>query len=93
MCPRTIGTGFTDDKDTARTIRMRFMDRFVISNAFREVTERSFLMNESLYKGYLAWLLLIHILHFDEATSIQQLYNRYWRYLRIYFAGIINQNY
>ena len=77
MCPRTIATGFMDDKDVSITIRMGFMDRFVVSHALREVTERSFLMDESLYKGYLAWLFLIHILHFDEDTAIQQLYNRY----------------
>ena len=47
------------------------MDRFVVSHATREVLERRFLMDESLYKGHLAWLLLIHILHFNEATSIQ----------------------
>ena len=34
--------------------------------------ERHFLMDESLYKGHLAWLLLIHILHFDKDISIQQ---------------------
>ena len=27
-------------------------------------------MDESLYKGHLAWLLLIHILHFNEDTSM-----------------------
>ena len=68
------------------------MDRFVVSQATREVTERRFLMDESLYKGQFAWLLLIHVLYFDEDTSIQQFDNRYWRYLRIYFAGIFCQN-
>ena len=85
--------GFMDDKDASRTIRMGFADRFVVSQATREVTERHFLMDKNLYKGQFAWLLLIHILHFDEDTSIQELYNRYWRYLRIYFAGVFSQNY
>ena len=92
MCPRTIGTGFMDDKDASRTIRMGFTDRYVVSHAPCEVTERRFLMDESIYKGHLAWLLFIHILHFDEDTSIQQLYNRYWSYLRIYFAEILSQS-
>ena len=73
-CPRTIGTGFTDDKDTSKTIRTGFTDRFVVFHATREVMERSFLMDKSLYKGQLAWLLLIHNLHFDEDKSFQQLY-------------------
>ena len=85
--------GFTDEKDVSRTIRMGFTDRFVVSHATREVTERHFLMDKSLYKGHMAWLLLIHILHFDEDISIQQLNNRYWIYLRIYFDGIFSQNY
>ena len=69
-CPRTIGTEFTDDKDASRTIRTGFTDRFVISQATREVMERHFLMDKSLYKGHLACLLLMHILHFDEDTAI-----------------------
>ena len=47
---------------------MGFTDRFVVSHDTREVTERRFLMDESLYKGHLAWLLLIQFLHFDEDT-------------------------
>ena len=54
-CPRIIGTGFTDDKEASRTIRTGFTDRFVVSHDTREVTERRFLMDESLYKGHLAW--------------------------------------
>ena len=61
----------------------------MVSHAVQEVMERRFLMDESIYKGQMAWLLLIHILHFDEDTLIQQLYNRYWRYLRIYYAGFV----
>ena len=68
--PRTIGTGFTDDKDASQTIRTGFTDGFVVSQATREVTERCFLMDKNLYKGHLAWLLLIHILHFNEDTAI-----------------------
>ena len=74
-CPRTIGTGFTDDKDASRTIRTGFTDRFVVSEANWEATERRFLMDESLYKGYLAWLLLIHILHFNSMRIHQFLTN------------------
>ena len=36
---RTIGTGFTDDKDVSRTIRMGFMDRFLASHCTRKLTE------------------------------------------------------
>ena len=39
-CPRTIGTGFTDDRDASRTIRTGFTKRFVVSHATREVTKR-----------------------------------------------------
>ena len=70
ICPRTIGTGFTDEKDAPWIIRMGFTDRFLVSHDTREVTERCFLMDESLYKVYLAWLLLIKFLHFDEDTRI-----------------------
>ena len=87
--PRTIGAGFTYDKDASRTIRTGFMDRFVVFQATPKITERRFLMDESLYKGKFAWLLFIHILHFDEETSIQQLYNRHWRYYRICLIFIL----
>ena len=50
----TIGTGFTDNKDTSRTIRTGFTDRIVVSHDTWELTERRFLMGESLYKGALA---------------------------------------
>ena len=53
-CPRTIA--FTDDKDASRTIRTGFTDRFVVSHTTQEVLERHFLMDENLYKSYLAWL-------------------------------------
>ena len=81
-----------DDKDAPRTIMMGFTDRFVASDPLRVVMETFYLTDESMYKGHLAWLLLIHILYFVD-TSIKQLYNQYWRYLRIYFAGIFSQNY
>ena len=51
---------FTDDKDASRTIRTGFMDRFFVSHCTRELTERRFGLDESLYKGHLAWLLLIY---------------------------------
>ena len=57
-----------DNKDASRTIRKGFMDRFVVSHDTREVIKRCFLMDESLYKGHLAWLLLIQFLHFNEDT-------------------------
>ena len=73
-CLRTyswiIGTGFTDDKDASRTIRTGFTDRFVVSHCTREFMERRLLIDESLYKGHFAWILLIHILHFNEDTSM-----------------------
>ena len=73
--------GVTDDKDASRTIRMGFKDRFVMYYATREFMERRFLMDESLYKGHLAWLLLIHILHFNEDTSMfGTLQHRYMPY-------------
>ena len=53
--PWTIGTGFTDDKDASRTIRTGFTDRIAVSQDTQELTERRFLMDESLYKGDLAW--------------------------------------
>ena len=66
---RRIGTGFTDNKDASRTtIRTEFTDRFVVSHDTQEFTERRFHMDESLYKGHLAWLLLMQFLHFDEDT-------------------------
>ena len=69
-CLRIIGTGFTDDKNASRAIRTGFTDRIVVSHGTQEYMKRSFLMDESLYKGHLAWLLLIHILHFNEDTSM-----------------------
>ena len=57
---QTIGTGFTDEEDASRTIRTGFTDRIVVSHDTRELTEKRFLMHESLYKGHLAWLLLIY---------------------------------
>ena len=51
-------------------IRTGFTDRIVVSNDTRELTEKRFLMDKSLYKGHLAWLLLIHFLQFNVNTSI-----------------------
>ena len=48
--------GFTDDKDTSRTIRTGFTDVIVVSHDTREFTERRFLMDESLFKGHQAWV-------------------------------------
>ena len=83
--PRRIGTGFTGDKDASRT---GFTDRIVVSHDTRELTERCFLMDESLYKGHLAWLLLIHFLHCDVNTSIFGTLQLILYMLRIYFVGL-----
>ena len=53
---RTIGTGFTDEKDASRIIRMGFTDRNVVSHDTQELTEKRFLMHKSLYMGHLACL-------------------------------------
>ena len=42
--------GFTDDKNTSRTIRTGFMDVIIVSHDTWEITERRFLMDKSLYK-------------------------------------------
>ena len=42
MCPRTIGTGFTDNKDASRTIRTAFTDRFVVSHCTGEFQKDAF---------------------------------------------------
>ena len=42
MCPRTIWTGFTDDKDASRTVRTGFTDRFVVSTLFGKLRKDSF---------------------------------------------------
>ena len=58
--------GFMDDKDASRTIRMGLTDRIVVSHDTRELTERRFLMDKSLYKPIrvlgLAGVLLIFAL-------------------------------
>ena len=36
---KTIGMGFTDDKDVSRTIRMGFTYTFSVSHNTRELTE------------------------------------------------------
>ena len=59
-----------DDKDASRTIKTGFTDRFVVSYDTREVTERCLLMDKSLYKEHLAWLLLIQFWHLDEDKLI-----------------------
>ena len=55
-CIRTIGMGFTDGKVLSRTIRTGFMDTFEVSHSPRELTERRFVMDKTLYKGHWAWL-------------------------------------
>ena len=81
--------GFTDEKDASRTIRTGFTDRNVVSHDTRELTEKSFLMHENLYKGHLAWLLLIYT--FCNSMCIHQFLEAYSLHcicLRIYFVGI-----
>ena len=50
--------GFTDGKDIPRTIRIGFTDIFSVLHSTRELTERHFVMDKTLYKGHLAWFLL-----------------------------------
>ena len=79
----------TDKKDASRTIRAGFTDRTVVSHDTRELTARCFLMHESLYKGHLAWLLVIYT--FCNSMCIHQfleVYSLYCICLRIYFVGI-----
>ena len=52
--------GFTEGKDVSRTIRAGFTDTFVVSHSTQELTERCFVMHKTLYKGHLAWLLLLY---------------------------------
>ena len=52
--------GLMDGKDVSRTIRTGFTDTFLVSHSTRELTERCFVMDKTLYKGHLAWLLLIY---------------------------------
>ena len=48
--------GFTDDKNTSRTIRTGFTDVIIVSHDTWEFTERRFLMDKSLYKWHQAWV-------------------------------------
>ena len=75
--------GFTDEKDASRTIRTGFMDRNVVSHDTRELTERCFIMHESLYKGHFAWLLLIYT--FCYLMCIHQFLEAY----TVYVGGYI----
>ena len=78
-----------DEKEASRTIRVGFTDRIVVSHDTRELTERGFLMHESLYKGHLAWLLLIYT--FCNSMCIHQfldIYSLYCICFRICFVGI-----
>ena len=50
--------GFMDGKDVSRTIRTGFMDIFSVSHSTWELMETHFVMDKTLYKGHLAWLLL-----------------------------------
>ena len=52
--------GFTDGKDVSRTIRTGFTDTLVVSHSTRELTERRFVMDKTLYKDHWAWVLLIY---------------------------------
>ena len=71
--------GFMDEKDASRTIRTGFTDRIVVSHDTRELMERRFLMHESLYKGHLAWLLLIYT--FCNSICIHQFLEAYTVYV------------
>ena len=54
--------GFTDGKDVSRTIRTGFTDTFLVSHITRELTERYFVMDKTLCKIHLPWLLLMYTL-------------------------------
>ena len=62
--------GITDDKDVSRTLRTKFTDGILVSHDTRQLMEKRFLMDKSLYKGHLAWLLLRHFLQFNVNRSI-----------------------
>ena len=47
-----------DGRDVSRTIRTGFTDIFSVSHSTQELTERHFVMDKTLYKGHLVWLLL-----------------------------------
>ena len=81
--------GFTDEKDASKIIRTGCTDRIVVFQDTRELTERRFLMHESLYKGHLAWLLLTYT--FCNSMCIHQFLEVYILHcicLKIYFVGI-----
>ena len=81
--------GVTDEKDPSRIIRTGFNGRIVVSHTTRELTERHFLMHESLYKGHLAWLLLIYT--FCNSMCVHQFLDAHSIHcicLRIYLLGI-----
>ena len=69
-CIRTMGMGIMDGKDVSRTIRTGFTDTFVVSHSTRELMERRFVMDKTLYKGHWAWLLLIFT--FDNSMCKHQ---------------------
>ena len=83
--------GFMDDKDSSRTIRMGFMDRFVVSSGTGEFTERCFLMDESLYKGHFACFCSYTFCISMRIYQCLELYSIYCICIRIYFAGIFTK--
>ena len=88
ICLRTctdVSPDNRDNKDASRTIRTGFMGKFVVSHDTLEVTERFFLMDESLHKGHLACL-------FCSYNFCISMIQKLFECLRIYFAGFFFQN-
>ena len=54
-CIWTIEMGFMNGKDVSRTVRMGFMDTFVVSHSTRELTERRSVMDKTLYNVGMAF--------------------------------------
>ena len=69
--------GFTDDKDSSRTIRMGFTDVIVVSHNIWEFTERRFLTDESLYKRHQAWVsrIALSAVRGDSYCNFWELYS------------------
>ena len=82
-----------DDKDTSRTIRTGFMDRFVVSHGTREFTERCFLMDESLCKGTLVGFCSYTFCVSMRIHQCLELSSIYCKCRRIYFAGMFTEKF
>ena len=85
---------FMDNKDSSRTIRTGFTDRFVVSHGTWEFTKRCFLMDKSLYKGRFAWFCSYTFCISMRIDQCLELYSIDICYIqRIYFVGIFTQKF